>query len=224
MARILVVEDEPDIALGLKLDLTKEGYSVETESDGVAASRIARRAEWDLLILDVMLPGRDGFEICRDVRQAGITSPILMLTARAHEAEKVMGLDTGADDYVVKPFSPRELRARVRALLRRSPSVSGSIERLGSCEIDFARGQVRRGDQAADLTAIEFKLLQMLVKHAGRIVSRQQVIDHVWGTEVFVTDRVVDTHVMKLRRKVEEDPESPRHIISVRGLGYRLDP
>jgi DNA-binding response OmpR family regulator len=223
MARILVVEDEPDIALGLKLDLSNEGYSVQTESDGIAASRIARSSEWDLIILDVMLPGRDGFEICRDVRQAGITSPILMLTARAHEAEKVMGLDTGADDYVVKPFSPRELRARVRALLRRAPSAPGSLERLGSCEIDFSRGQVRRDDRVTDLTAIEFKLLQMLVRNAGRIVSRQQVIDAVWGSEVFVTARVVDTHVMKLRRKVEPDPEAPRHIVSVRGLGYRLD-
>ena len=222
MARILVVEDESDIALGLQLDLTDEGHAVEVVGRGDEASRRGREP-WDLIILDVMLPGRDGFEVCRDLRRAGVRTPVLMLTAKAQEAEKVVGLDMGADDYVTKPFSPRELRARIRALLRRTAPDIEPVHRFGSCEVDFARAQVRRAGARTDLTAIELKMLRVFLQHSGRVLSRAEVIDEVWGRGVSITDRVVDTHLVKLRRKIEADPAEPRHIISVRGIGYRFD-
>jgi DNA-binding response OmpR family regulator len=224
MSRILIVEDEPDIARGLQLDLRDEGHDVEVVADGAAAGRRAREPGWDLILLDVMLPGKDGFEVCRDLRRAKIRTPILMLTARTQEAEKVMGLDMGADDYVTKPFSPRELRARVRALLRRTTAEDEPVQRVGECEVDFTRAEVRRGSERVDLTAIELKMIQLFIRGNGRVITRAQVINEVWGPDVFVTDRVVDTHVVKLRRKIESDPADPRHIVSVRGLGYRFDP
>ena len=223
MARILVVEDEADIALGLQLDLTDEGHEVEVVGDGNEAARRAREAGWDLILLDVMLPGRDGFEVCRDLRRAKLRTPVLLLTAKAQEAEKVMGLDMGADDYVTKPFSPRELRARVRALLRRAAPGIEPVHRFGSCEVDFARAEVRRAGERTDLTAIELKMLRVFLQHSGRVLSRAEVIDEVWGRGVSITDRVVDTHLVKLRRKIEADPAEPRHIISVRGIGYRFE-
>jgi len=223
MARILVVEDEPDIALGLQLDLRDEGHEVEVSGNGEDASRRGREPGWDLILLDVMLPQKDGFEVCRDLRRAKIRTPILMLTAKAQEAEKVMGLDMGADDYVTKPFSPRELRARVRALLRRAAPEADPIQRFGDCEIDFARAELRRAGTPVDLTALELKMLQTFLHHQGRVLTRAQVVDDVWGHDVFVTDRVVDTHVVKLRRKIEADPAAPKHIVSVRGIGYRFE-
>ena len=223
MAHILIVEDEPDIALGLQLDLRDEGHDVEVCGDGEEASRRAREPGWDLILLDVMLPGKDGFEVCRDLRRAKIRTPVLLLTAKAQEAEKVMGLDMGADDYVTKPFSPRELRARVRALLRRAAPEDEPMHRFGDCEIDFSRAELRRGGARMDLTAIELKMLQTFLRNPGRVLTRTQVVDEVWGQDVFVTDRVVDTHLVKLRRKIEPDPSQPRHIVSVRGIGYRFD-
>ena len=223
MARILIVEDEPDIALGLELDLREEGYDVHVVGDGEEASRRAREPGWDLILLDIMLPRKDGFEVCRELRRAKIRTPVLMLTAKAQEAEKVMGLDTGADDYVTKPFSPRELRARIRALLRRAAPEAEPVHRFGDCEVDFPRAELRRAGGRTDLTAIELKMLQIFLRNRGRVITREQVIDEVWGRDVFVTDRVVDTHVVKLRRKIERDPARPRHIVSVRGIGYRLE-
>ena len=223
MPKILIVEDEPDIALGLQMDLRDEGYDVEIVPDGVEASRRAVESGWDLILLDVMLPGKDGFEVCRDVRRARIRTPILMLTAKSQEAEKVMGLDMGADDYVTKPFSPRELRARIRALLRRAAPDDEPVRRIGACEVDFGRAEVRRAEQRTDLTALELKMLQLFLRSPGRVVTRAQVISEVWGADVFVTDRVVDTHIVKLRRKIEPDPADPRYIVSVRGIGYRFE-
>ena len=223
MSRILIVEDEPDIALGLELDLRDEGYDVEVATDGETASRRGREPGWDLILLDVMLPRKDGFEVCRDLRRNKVRTPILMLTAKAQEAEKVMGLELGADDYVTKPFSPRELRARIRALIRRAAPDSEPVRRFGDCEADFARAELRRGGARTDLTAIELKMLQLFLDNLGRVITRAQVIDAVWGHDVFVTDRVVDTHVVKLRRKLEPNPAEPRHIVSVRGLGYRFE-
>src|SRR5262245_18694314 len=226
MPRILIVEDEPDIALGLRLDLQNEGYAVETVADGAEASRRALDTGWDAIVLDVMLPTKDGFEVCRDVRRARVRTPILMLTARAEEAEKVMGLDMGADDYVTKPFSPRELRARVRALVRRASDTEQleSIQRVGDCEVDFGRAEMKRGGERWDLTAIELKMLQLFLRQPGRVFGRAEIIAAAWGPDVFVTDRVVDTHIVNLRRRIETDPASPSHIVSVRGLGYRFEP
>lgn len=223
MHRILVVEDEPDIALGLQLDLANEGYRVEIVADGAQAVRRGQDPEFDLILLDIMLPTMDGFEVCRELRRLRVRTPVLMLTAKTHEAEKIMGLDMGADDYVTKPFSPRELRARVRALIRRATPDAEPAQRFGDSEVDFSRAEIRRNGVATDLTAIELKMLQLFLRQPGRVLSRSQVIEDVWGSDIFVTDRVVDTHVVKLRRKVEANPAEPRHIVSVRGLGYRFE-
>ena len=224
MTRILVVEDEPGIALGLEDDLKMEGYEVEVVGDGVAASRRAREAGFDLILLDVMLPGKDGFEVCRELRRAGLRTPILMLTAKAQEAEKVMGLELGADDYVTKPFGSRELRARIKALLRRAGGEQeAECYRFGDVEVDFRRGELRRNGKAVELTPIEFKLLGVFIRARGRVLSRDQLMDSAWGSETFAAARVVDNHIANLRRKIEPDPAEPRYLVNVRGLGYRFD-
>lgn len=223
MSRILIVEDDPDLAFGLEDDLKVEGYEVEVVRDGEAAARRAREGKWDLILLDVMLPGKDGFEICRELRRAKIRTPVIMLTAKAHEAEKVMGLELGADDYVTKPFSPRELRARIKAVLRRTETPSSDLFCFGDCEADFARGQLRRAGAPVEVTAMELKLLAVFVRNRGRVLSRDQLLQAAWGNDVFVTGRAVDTHVANLRKKIEPEPGKPRRLVSVRGLGYRFD-
>jgi DNA-binding response OmpR family regulator len=223
MPRILIVEDEPDIALGLEKDLTRHGYDVRVVGDGEEALRLGTAEAWDLILLDVMLPKKDGFEVCQELREAGLQTPVIMLTARTHEAEKVMGLDLGADDYVTKPFSPRELRARIHAALRRAGEPAGGTYRFGSCEIDFDRGEARKDGSPLDVSAQEFRLLTAFIRRRGRLLSRNQIIDAAWGPGTFVTDRVVDTHVLNLRKKIEPVPARPRFIRSVRGLGYRFD-
>ena len=223
MERILIVEDEADIALGLESDLKRHGYEVATVADGEAALRRATESGWDLILLDVMLPGMDGFEICRELRRSGVKTPVIMLTAKTHEAEKVMGLELGADDYVTKPFSPRELRARIQAVLRRVSEDSQGTYRFGDCEVDFDRAEIRRGGTPVDVTALEFRLLATFIRRRGRVLSRQQIIDAAWGQETFITDRVVDTHILNLRKKIEPVPSRPRYLRSVRGMGYRFD-
>jgi DNA-binding response OmpR family regulator len=223
MPCILIVEDEPDIALGLELDLRDEGYEAEIVSDGFEAVRRGKEPGWDLIVLDVMLPNKDGFDVCRDLRRAKVKTPILMLTAKAQEAEKIMGLDLGADDYVTKPFSPRELRARIRALLRRTATAEVARHRFSDCEADFERMELRRGGEPVEMTAIEWKMLRYFLENRGRVLTRDQVIEAVWGLGVHLTDRVVDTHIVKLRRKIGDTPAEPRHILSVRGFGYRFD-
>ncbi len=223
MKRILVVEDEPGIAFGLQLDLKAEGYDVEVEGDGEGALRRARQERFDLLLLDVMLPGKDGFEVCRELRRAGWKMPIILLTAKTQEAEKVMGLELGADDYVTKPFSPRELRARVKAAMRRGSEPEAETYRFGEMEVDLPRCELRRAGKPVDLTALEFKLLSVFLRSRGRVLSREQLLDQVWGRDTFVTDRVVDNHIVTLRKKIEPDPSRPRYLLSVRGLGYRFD-
>jgi len=223
MKRILVVEDETAIAFGLELDLKSEGYDVVIESDGESALRRARKEAFDLILLDVMLPRKDGFEVCRELRRGGSKTPVIMLTAKAQEAEKVLGLEIGADDYVTKPFSPRELRARVKAALRRTAEDDLPICRFGDTEVDFGRCELRRAGKPVELTALEFKLLTAFVRNSGKVLSRARLLDLVWGHGTFVTDRVVDNHVVTLRKKVEPEPSEPRYIVSVRGMGYRFD-
>jgi len=223
MKRILVVEDEPAIAFGLQLDLKSEGYDVEIESDGESGLQRARKETFDLILLDVMLPRKDGFEVCRELRRGGSKTPVIMLTAKTQEAEKVLGLEIGADDYVTKPFSPRELRARVKAALRRTAEDDLPIYRFGDAEVDFRRCELRRAGKPVELTALEFKLIAAFVRNGGKVLSRDQLLDLVWGHGTFVTDRVVDNHVVTLRKKVEPEPSEPRYIVSVRGLGYRFD-
>ena len=223
MTRILVVEDDPNIALGLQYDLTLEGYSVEVARDGDSASQRARETAFDLIVLDIMLPRKDGFQVCRELRHAGVKVPILMLTAKTQEAEKVLGLELGADDYVTKPFSPLELRARIKALLRRTAPEAPDVYRFENLEVDFDRCEVRRAGRRVELTPTEFKLLAALIRRRGRLLSREQLLDAVWGADSSTTDRVVDNHMMNLRRKIEPEPSAPRHLISVRGLGYRFE-
>ena len=223
MTTILIVEDDETLALTLKDDLELEGYRVEVVRDGNAALSRASASRLDLIVLDLMLPGRDGFEVCRLLRLAGRATPIIMLTARAQEADRILGLELGADDYITKPFSARELRARVRAVLRRSTGDAVVVERFGDLEVDTARGEARRAGRALDLTPSEFKLLATLVKRRGHVLSRQRLLDEAWGPGTFVTDRVVDTHIANLRKKVEAEPSVPTRIVSVRGQGYRFD-
>ena len=225
MSRILVVEDDANIALGLQDDLTLEGYQAEVARDGEEAVRLARAEPFDLIVLDVMLPRKDGFAVCRELRRGGLKTPIIMLTARAHEAEKVLGLELGADDYVTKPFSPLELRARIKAMLRRVADAAPvpRIYRLGDAEVDFGRCELRRGGQTIEITSIEVKLLTAFVRNRGLVLTRSQLLDAAWGSETHVTDRAVDNHVVALRRKIEPEPAEPRYLISVRGMGYRFD-
>jgi DNA-binding response OmpR family regulator len=223
MTRILVVEDEPDIALGLQDDLARQGYHVDTAADGEQALRRATAEPWDLIVLDVMLPKIDGFEVCRELRRQRIKTPIILLTAKVQEAEKVLGLELGADDYVTKPFSPRELRARIKAVLRRVGDESMGVERVGDIEVDFDRAEVRREGARIDLTAREFRLLEAFLRHRGRVLARARLIDLAWEQGTNVSDRVVDTHILNLRKKIEPLPSEPRFICGVRGIGYRFD-
>jgi two-component system alkaline phosphatase synthesis response regulator PhoP len=224
MVKILIVEDEPGIAFGLESDLQTEGYEVAVVRDGAEAVLRARADAFDLILLDVMLPNKDGFEVCRELRRGGMRTPIILLTAKTQEAEKVMGLDEGADDYVTKPFSPRELRARIRALLRRATPENGEeIYRFGPCELDLARFELRRDGQRLDTTTTELKLLAAFVRQRGRVLTRDQLLDDIWGSGISVTDRVIDNHIVSLRKKIEDEPSAPRYLISVRGLGYRFD-
>ena len=222
MRRILVVEDEADIALGLEEDLRRNGYEVQTVGDGENALRRARAEAWDLILLDVMLPRMDGFQVCRELRRTRIQTPIILLTAKTHEAEKVLGLELGADDYVTKPFSPRELRARINAVLRRFENESPGICRFGHLEVDFDGAAVRKDGVAVELTALEFRLLKTFVERRGRVLSREQLINAAWEHGTHVSDRVVDTHILNLRKKIETDPSQPRLIQGVRGMGYRF--
>ena len=221
MAEILLVEDEDDIAMVLADDLSLEGYQVQRVGDGESALQMARERCFDLIILDVMLPGKDGFQVCSELRRSGNKTPLMLLTARDQEVEKVLGLELGADDYVTKPFSPLELRARVKALLRRAGEPR--IFRFGDVEVDLERFDVLRAGKALSLTPLEFKLLTVFIRHRGKVLNRERILDLAWGPDTFITDRVVDTHITNLRKKIEPDPATPRYLIGVRGVGYRFE-
>ena len=224
MTRILIAEDEPAIALGLEDDLKMEGYQVEVTANGADALRPAKENEFDLIVLDIMLPGKDGFEVCCDLRRSGSRTPVLMLTAKAQEAEKVMGLELGADDYVTKPFGVHELRARIKALLRRAgPEPQARSCCFGDVEVDFDRCEVRKNSRVVDLTPLEFKLLGLFVRSRGRVLSRDQLLSGAWTPDTFASERIVDNHIANLRKKIEPDPAHPQYLKNVRGLGYRFD-
>jgi DNA-binding response OmpR family regulator len=223
MPRILIVEDEPDIVLSLEEDLRRQGHQTTVASDGARGLELGREGPWDLILLDVMLPKMDGFDVCSELRKAGVRTPIIMLTARTQEAEKELGLDSGADDYVTKPFSVRELRARIRANLRRARREDERVCRFGECEVNFDRAELRRGGQPVEITPQELRLLGVFLRNRGRVLSREQLIESAWGHGIAITDRAVDTHVFNLRKKVEPVPSEPRFILGVRGLGYRFE-
>jgi DNA-binding response OmpR family regulator len=223
MPRILIVEDEPDLILSLEEDLRRQGYDTRVAGDGAEGLRLGAEGPWDLILLDVMLPKMDGFDVCAGLRRAGVTAPIIMLTARTQEVEKELGLDSGADDYVTKPFGVRELRARIRAQLRRGARQTKRVFRFGVCEVDFDRAELRRDGRPVDVTPQELRLLEVFLQHGGRVLSRGQLIEMAWGHGIAVTDRAVDTHVFNLRQKIEESPSQPRFLVGVRGLGYRFE-
>jgi DNA-binding response OmpR family regulator len=223
MNRILIVEDEPTIAIGLQDDLEAEGYGVEAVSDGVTALEKARGGAWDLILLDVMLPGKDGFTVLRELRKSGNQTPAILLTARGQEQDRVTGLSLGADDYVTKPFSRQELLLRVQAVLRRSIPAATHAYAFGGIEVDCQRGEVRRDGHVIDVTALEYRMLRMFIENRGRILSIDEIIARVWGADTFQTDRVVYTHINNLRGKIEPEPARPRYVVSLRGLGYRFD-
>ncbi len=223
MSRILIVEDDEAIAVALEDDLRLEGYQVVVSGDGEAALKEARGGAFDVILLDVMLPKKDGFDVCRELRRSGVTSMILLLTARTGESDKVLGLELGADDYVTKPYSPKELRARVKAMLRRNRAETSEVTRFGDCEVDLGRAEVRRNGKPIAITPLEFKLLALFTRRAGRVLTRRTVIDEAWGQDTAITERVVDNQVANLRKKIEPEPASPRFLKSVKGIGYRFD-
>ena len=224
MARILIVEDEEEMARGLKDNFEFDGDQVLVAADGEQGLASARSERPDLIILDVMLPKMSGFDVCKKIRAEGIKIPVIMLTARDQEIDKVLGLELGADDYVTKPFSSRELLARVKALLRRArqPGPDMGVCAFGNVEIDFKKYEAKKNGAPIYLTALEFSLLQCLIKHRDEVVHRDAVLNQVWGEHVHVDPRTVDKHVSSLRQKLEDDPEQPRHIVGVRGVGYRF--
>ena len=226
MSRILVVEDDPAILRGLNETLKRESYEVLTAADGEAGYRLVREKNPDLVILDLMLPKLSGYEICRKMRSDGVNTPILMLTARGDEGDRVLGLDLGADDYVSKPFSLRELMARVRALLRRArpaPALLNQL-RVNDATIDFRSYEARKGGEPLEMTRREFQVLRVLASRPGEVISRSELLDQVWGLDAYPTTRTVDNHIASLRSKLEGDPAEPVHILTVRGVGYKWVP
>jgi DNA-binding response OmpR family regulator len=223
MSRILVVEDDAAILRGLADNLAFESYEVLTATDGEVACSLIRERKPDLIILDLMLPRLSGYEVCRRVRAEGLLTPIVMLTARNEEADRVLGLDLGADDYVSKPFSVRELMARVRALLRRAQPSRAAPDELefDDVVVDFRRYEARKGGAALDMTRKEFGVLRYLASRGGEVVTRDELLNEVWGYEAMPTTRTVDNHIASLRAKLEENPAQPRHLQTVHGIGYK---
>jgi two-component system alkaline phosphatase synthesis response regulator PhoP len=223
-ARLLLVEDEPGLQLALSDRLIAEGYRVETASDGDTAVYRATGEPFDLIVLDVMLPGRDGFDVARTVRQQGVQTPILMLTARGQVVDRVVGLKLGADDYLTKPFEMIELLARLEALLRRAPASTVRLERFqfGEVLVDARKAEVTRGGTAVDLSAKEFHLLCYFLEHRGATISREELLQQVWGYQSTPSTRTVDVHIAWLRQKLEPNPRMPQYILTVHGLGYKF--
>lgn len=224
--RILLVEDERGLILTLTDRFRSEGFDVDTASDGKSGFEKAMAGGYDLIVLDIMLPKKNGYDVCRDLRSAGVTTPVLMLTAKGETIDKVLGLKLGADDYLTKPFEVIELLARVEALLRRAPVATNGISsdafRFGDIMIDFKRAEVTRDDQSIDLSAMEFKLLQHLIENRGVVHSRDQLLDAVWGYDAMPSTRTVDVHIAWLRQKLEPNPKRPHFIQTVHGMGYKF--
>jgi two-component system alkaline phosphatase synthesis response regulator PhoP len=226
--RILLVEDEPGLLLTLSDRLRREGYAVETASDGEVGLEKATTGGYDLVLLDVMLPKRNGLDVCRDLRQRGVVTPIIMLTARGQVVDKVVGLKLGADDYLPKPFEMMELLARIEARLRRHQVSQGSAKepggsyQFGDVRVDYRSAEVYRGDTLVELSAREYQLLKYMIEHRGATVSRDQLLNDVWGYNAMPSTRTVDVHVAWLRQKIEPTSRHPQHLLTVHGLGYKF--
>ncbi len=224
MKRILIVEDDKAILRGLVDSFKAEHFDVETSSDGEEGCTFGLRRKYDIIILDVMLPNLNGFDICRQLRSKGVRTPILMLTGKGEEIDKVMGLELGADDYVTKPFSVKELIARVKALLRRQTDLHTSLDEasFGDVYVDFKKQEATKGKKKVDLTAKEFQLLKFFVEREGEVISRDQLLDSVWGYEALPTTRTVDNYILSLRKKIEKNPSKPQHLLTIRTAGYKF--
>jgi DNA-binding response OmpR family regulator len=223
-AKILVVEDEPNMVVGLRDNFEFEGYEVITARDGVEGLQLALEESPDLVVLDVMMPRMSGLEVCKQLRAQRASIPMIMLTARGQEVDKVVGLELGADDYVTKPFSIRELLARVKAVLRRTSVLPKELDQhtFGDVEVDLRRCRVVRSGKALDVSSKEFELLKYFICHTGETLSRHQLLEDVWGYEHYPTTRTVDTHLVRLRQKLEPNPEQPQYFLTVHGTGYRF--
>jgi DNA-binding response OmpR family regulator len=221
--RILIVEDEPDLLRGLELNIEADGYRVLSARRGDEGLEEALRERPDLVLLDVMLPGMNGFEVCRELRRKGFDAPIIILTAKSEEVDRVVGLEIGADDYVTKPFGIRELLARIRVRLRRrAPAAAEAVLRFGDVVVNFDRHEVTRAGARVELTGKELEVLRLLAQNRGRVVTRDRLLEDVWGYEHYPTTRTVDNHILRLRQKLEDDPSDPRFILSVYGEGYKF--
>lgn len=224
--KILLIEDEPGIRLAVKDELEFQGFDVELADDGPGGLVAIQRSRPDLILLDLMLPGRNGFQICQEVRAQGVRTPIIVITARNQEADKVRGLELGADDYVTKPLSLAELVARIRAVLRRTEADQAEdrdILEVPPIKVDLRRHSAFKRDVELQLTDTEFRMLALLLKRAGEVITRDEFLDQIWGEDVHVTHRTVDTHVASLRKKIEDDLDHPTYILSVRNVGYRFN-
>ncbi len=223
--KILIIEDEEDLVKGLKLNLDDEGYEVSWAFDGEEGLRKALEESPDLILLDIMLPRMNGLDVCRELRQKNVSVPVVMLTAKGEEIDKVVGLEIGADDYLTKPFSIRELLARIKAHLRREKRKGIKIPNVyafGEVEIDFSQFKIRRKGKERDITSLECEMLKYFIAHKGEVLTRDMLLDKIWGYEKFPTTRTIDNHILKLRKKIEENPSHPRYILSVYGEGYRF--
>jgi DNA-binding response OmpR family regulator len=224
MYKILIIEDDHAISKALESNLRSEGYEIESANDGPSGLDRARDPSQDLILLDLMLPRLSGEEICRTLRQEGVTTPILFLTAKGEEEQRVAGFELGADDYVSKPFSMRELLGRIQAILKRAAGQKHLLAhcRFGKVSVDFVKMEVRHGDQIVFLTTRELAILRLMVSNKGVVISRDRLLNEVWGYEAYPTTRTVDNQIVKLRQKLEADPENPQHILTVRGTGYKF--
>ena len=223
--KILVVEDEPGIRLSLSDELESDGYQVFTAGDGETALAVAGRDKPDLILLDLMLPVLDGYEVCKKLRMRGDRTPIIMLTVKDKEIDKVLGLELGADDYMTKPFSLRELTARVKAVFRRTEGRPAGLESFsfGGIDLDFKKFEASKKGKKLELTPLEFHMLRLLVERKGEVLTRDDFLDGIWGEDnVAVSSRTIDSHIANIRRKIEDDPSNPRHILSIRGVGYKF--
>jgi DNA-binding response OmpR family regulator len=224
--KILIVEDDPGIQLSLKDEFESEGYDVLAANDGEIGFNMILDKEPDLVILDIMLPGIDGYEVCKRLRSEGNNTPVIMLTVKDKEIDKVLGLEFGADDYVTKPFSLRELLARVKSIFRRVEAQPEEIHTytIGETEFDFKRYEARKRGQRIEYTPLEFRMLHLLIRKRREVLTRDEFLDHIWGEDnLVVTSRTIDSHIANIRKKLEEDPSNPRFITSIRGVGYKLN-
>jgi DNA-binding response OmpR family regulator len=223
--KILIVEDDPGILLSLKDEFESEGYEISAAEDGEKGFKMAKQQKPDLIILDIMLPFQDGYEVCKRLRMEGDTTPIIMLTVKDKEIDRVLGLELGADDYVTKPFSLRELMARVKSVLRRTEERTKDLATygFGQVELDFKKYEAKKKGKKLELTPLEFQMLKLFIQRKEQVVSRDDFLDKIWGEDnTYVSFRTVDSHIANIRKKIEDNPSNPKHIISIRGVGYKF--